>query len=85
MAKKPVPGRTYVSLSFSIPPEGEEPINARAANLGMSRSQYIWQLCQKDLYASSLLTPILGVPSQNSAPPRIRRNKKKKPPSNGSD
>jgi len=82
MAKKPVPGRTYVSLSFSIPPHGEEPINQAAAELGMSRSQYIWNLCQKDLYMRNLLPPAAKLPD---IPPRIRRNKKKKPPSNGSD
>jgi hypothetical protein len=81
MAKKPVKGRTYVSLSFSIPPEGEEPINQRAAQLGLSRSQYIWNLAQRDLYMSNLL-PVAA--KARDVPPRIRRNKKK-PPSNGSD
>jgi len=83
MAKKKVKGRTYVSLSFSIPPEGEEPINQRAAELGMSRSQYLWTLAQKDLYASNMLKPFWAVATQ-SVPPRIRRNRKKKPSSNGS-
>jgi len=82
MAKKPVKGRTYVSLSFSIPPEGEEPINQAAAELGMSRSQYLWNLAQKDLYMRNLLKPVAA--QAPNVPPRIRRNKNKKTPSNGS-
>jgi len=80
MAKKKQQGRTYVSLSFSIPPEGEEPINRRAAELGLSRSQYLWRLAQRDLYEANFFKP--EVPGR-SAPPRIRRNKNRIP-SNGS-
>jgi len=78
MAKKKVKGRTYVSLSFSIPPEGEEPINQRAAELGMSRSQYLWRLAQADLQARNFLKPAA---LNLNAPPRIKR---KKMSSNGS-
>jgi len=68
--KTKVSGRVYIALSFSVPPELEAPMNQRAAELGMSRSQYLCRLVQTDLHAANLLDPLKLKPA---APPRIKR------------
>jgi Arc/MetJ-type ribon-helix-helix transcriptional regulator len=65
--------RTYVSLSFSVPPELEKPMNDRAADKGYrSRSQYICDLVEDDLQRTDHL------PDQKSKRklPRIVRGTK---------
>jgi hypothetical protein len=76
MAVKKTEDRTYVSLSFSCPPATELAINRRAAKLGMSRSEYLRRLFERDLYQAGLLNPLdtEGL----DAPPRIKRNRKPK-------
>lgn len=41
--------RNFVSLSFTVPPELEEEMNARALDLGLNRSQYICQIVADDI------------------------------------
>ena len=69
-------GRTYVSLSFSCPPEMEAAINRRCVELGLdSRSDYLRRLFERDLMAVGLYDPRdIG----RQAPPRIRRGKQPK-------
>ncbi len=76
MAIKKNAGRTYVSLSFSCPPEMEAAINRRCVELGLdSRSDYLRRLFERDLMAVGLYDPRdIG----RQAPPRIRRGKKPK-------
>jgi hypothetical protein len=48
--------RTYLSLSFSAPPDLEKPMNDRAAAKGFrSRSEYLCQLVEDDLRKAGLL------------------------------
>jgi hypothetical protein len=65
--------KKFVSLSFTVPLELEQPMNEEAARRGMNRSQYICWLVQQDIYLqqrnSETLLPKI--------PPRIRRLKKK--------
>jgi len=76
MSTKKTPGRTYVSLSFSCPPEMEEAINRRTVELGLdSRSDYLRRLFERDLMAVGLYDPR---DITRSAPPRIRRGRKPK-------
>jgi hypothetical protein len=74
--KKKTANRTYVSLSFSCPPEMEIAINRRAAELGLhSRSDYLRRLFERDLTAAQLYDPAsLG----RDAPPRIKRGRRAK-------
>jgi hypothetical protein len=68
--------RTYVSLSFSCPPEMEQAINRRTVDLGFhSRSDYLRKLFERDLIASGLFDP-RNPPGQ--VPPRIRRGRQPK-------
>jgi hypothetical protein len=69
MSTKKQLGRTSVSLSFSVPPEWELAMNARAAECLLSRSEYLREMLMSDLINSGHLEPIRG-----DAPPRIRRN-----------
>ena len=76
--------RTYVSLSFSVPAELEDPMNQAAVNRGMNRSQYIVWLVERDLYMQNAtkqreFMPEIGAPARHKAPPRIRRGKSKPP------
>lgn len=50
------PGRTTISLSFSVPPEMEPLINARAAQLRLTRSEYIRRVVEQDLLGCGLVT-----------------------------
>ena len=53
MTVKKNPDRTYVSLSFSCPPDMERAINQRTVDLGLhSRSDYLRKLFERDLYAA---------------------------------
>ena len=71
MSKKIPLGRTYVSLSFSCPPELEDAINRRTVDLGFhSRSDYLRRLFERDLVAAGLYDP---ANLQRSGPPRIKR------------
>ena len=73
--KKPA-GRTYLSLSFSCPPEMELAINRRCVELGLhSRSDYLRRLFERDLAAAQLYDPLT---LSRDAPPRIRRGRKPK-------
>jgi hypothetical protein len=48
--------RTYLSLSFSAPPDLEKPMNDRAAAKGFrSRSEYLCKLVEDDLRKAGLL------------------------------
>jgi len=73
MTIKKTTGRTYVSLSFSCPPEMEIAINRRCVELGLdSRSDYLRRLFERDLIAVGLYNPRdIG----RDAPPRIRRGR----------
>lgn len=76
MATKKIPDRTYVSLSFSCPPQMERLINQRTVELGFhSRSDYLRTLFERDLTLAGLTTQAV----RPTAPPRIRRGRKKKP------
>jgi hypothetical protein len=75
MTTKKIPGRTYVSLSFSCPPAMERAINRRAAELGLhSRSDYLRKLFEQDLANAGLYNKF----SVAKAPPRITRGRRKK-------
>jgi hypothetical protein len=76
MTTKKTAGRTYVSLSFSCPPEMEAAINRRCVELGLdSRSDYLRRLFERDLIAVGLYNPRdIG----RDAPPRIRRGRQPK-------
>lgn len=75
--KKPA-GRTYVSLSFSCPPEMEAAINRRCVELGLdSRSDYLRRLFERDLISVGLYDPR---DIKRDAPPRIKRGQKSKKP-----
>jgi hypothetical protein len=51
-------GRTYVSLSFSCPPELEAAINRRSMELGLeNRSLYLRKLFERDLVSAGLYDP----------------------------
>jgi hypothetical protein len=64
--------KEYVSLSFSCPPEMEDPLNGRAADLRLTRSEYLRRLVIRDLSAANLLDPEeLAL----DAPPRIKRGR----------
>jgi hypothetical protein len=53
--------RTYLSLSFSAPPELEKPMNDRAAAKGFrSRSEYLCTLVEDDLRKAGLLKEPVG-------------------------
>jgi transcriptional regulator with XRE-family HTH domain len=41
----------YAIMSFTLPPELEDPMNAAAASRGMNRSQYVCWLVERDLRA----------------------------------
>ena len=58
--------RKTVSLSFSLPLNLEGPMNALAAEAGMSRSEYVAHLVRRELSAK-------GVKLWPQAPLRIRR------------
>jgi hypothetical protein len=74
-SKKAVTGRTYVSLSFSCPPEMESAINKRCVDLGLdSRSDYLRRLFERDLISVGLYDPR---DIKRDAPPRVRRGRKK--------
>jgi hypothetical protein len=64
--------KTYVSLSFSCPPDMEDPINSRAADLRLTRSEYLRRLVIRDLNAADLLSP---GEMDLDAPPRIKRGR----------
>ena len=75
MNKKPA-SRTYVSLSFSCPPEMEVAINRRTVELGLhSRSDYLRRLFERDIIAAGLYSPQSPV---RQAPPRIKRGRQPK-------
>lgn len=74
MTTKKDQGRTYVSLSFSCPPEMEQAINRQAAKLRMSRSEYLRRLFERDLYHAGMLDPAQVT---EELPPRIKRGRKK--------
>jgi hypothetical protein len=66
--------RTYASLSFSVPPELEGPMNQRAADAGFrSRSEYICKLVEDDLRKVGVLK---AVPPGKRKLPRIVRGRK---------
>jgi hypothetical protein len=68
--------RTYVSLSFSCPPEMEVAINRRTVELGLhSRSDYLRRLFERDLASVALYDPAA---LNREAPPRIKRGRKPK-------
>jgi hypothetical protein len=74
---KKTAGRTYVSLSFSCPPELEAAINRRSVELGLdNRSLYLRKLFERDLVSAGLYDPreIHG-----EAPPRVKRGKPARP------
>jgi hypothetical protein len=76
MATKKPASRTYVSLSFSCPPEMEIAINRRTVELGLhSRSDYLRRLFERDLAAAQLYNPLT---LNREAPPRIKRGRKAK-------
>ena len=53
--------RTYLSLSFSAPPDLEGPMNDRAAAKGYrSRSEYLCDLVEEDLRKAGLLKEPVG-------------------------
>jgi hypothetical protein len=53
--------RTYLSLSFSAPPDLEGPMNDRAAAKGYrSRSEYLCALVEEDLRKAGLLKEPIG-------------------------
>jgi hypothetical protein len=53
--------RTYLSLSFSAPPDLEKPMNDRAAAKGFrSRSEYLCALVEEDLRKAGLLKEPVG-------------------------
>jgi hypothetical protein len=64
--------RNYVSLSFSAHPTLETPLNRRATELGISRSEYVSKLIERDLIGSGLLDEQTWL-NKMSAPPRVRR------------
>lgn len=79
MPEKKKSNRTYVPLSFSIPPELEGPMNAAAADSRFtSRSEYLAELVRADLVRRGLVDAN-AVP--RLAPVRVRRRSapKKKP------
>jgi hypothetical protein len=66
--------RTYASLSFSVPPGLEGPMNQRAADAGFrSRSEYICKLVEDDLRKAGVLK---AVPPGKKKLPRIARGQK---------
>jgi Arc/MetJ-type ribon-helix-helix transcriptional regulator len=72
--KQKKPNRTYVSLSFSVPPELEAPMNQRAADAGFrSRSEYICKLVEDDLRKAGVLK---AQPPGKRKLPRIVRGRK---------
>lgn len=77
MATKKIVGRTYVSLSFSCPPEMEAAINRRCVELGLdSRSDYLRRLFERDLISVGLYNR--RDIERAAAPPRIRRGRQPK-------
>ena len=64
--------KTYVSLSFSCPPEMEDPLNKRAAELRLTRSEYLRRLVIRDLSAANLMDP---EEMSLDVPPRITRGR----------
>lgn len=74
--KKKKQARNYVSLSFSAHPTLEVPLNRRAVELGISRSEFVCKLIERDLIASGLLDEEKWL-AKMSAPPRVTRSKQK--------
>lgn len=75
--KKPQKPRNYQSISISVPPELELPINVRAAQLRMSRSQYLSWLAEQDINRQGLpINPNAPEIAGGKVPPRIRRGRK---------
>jgi hypothetical protein len=65
--------RTYASLSFSVPPGLEGPMNQRAADAGFrSRSEYICKLVEDDLRKAGVSIKAEG----KKKLPRIARGRK---------
>jgi hypothetical protein len=53
--------RSYLSLSFSAPPDLEKPMNERAISKGFrSRSEYLCDLVEQDLRKAGLLKEPVG-------------------------
>jgi hypothetical protein len=72
--KQKKPSCTYASLSFSIPPELEGPMNQRDADAGFrSRSEYICKLVEDDLRKAGVLK---AQPPGKGKLPRIVRGRK---------
>jgi metal-responsive CopG/Arc/MetJ family transcriptional regulator len=68
--------RTFVSLSFSVPPDLEEPMNQRAADAGFrSRSEYLCKLVEDDIRKHSGKLP---EETRSKKLPRIVRGTKRK-------
>lgn len=65
--------RTYVSLSFSVPSELQDPMDRGAAARGMNRSQYIVWLVERDLYMQNVNPESYKGPRKY--PPRVGRKK----------
>lgn len=75
--KKPQKPRNYQSISISVPPELEQPMNVMAAQLRMSRSQFVSWLVEQ--YANGQGVPINPDAPEiagGKVPPRIRRGRK---------
>ena len=60
----------YVVVSFTVPPELEDPMNAAAALRGLNRSQYICWLVERDVRAHPGELPEYDRPR---VPSRIKR------------
>jgi hypothetical protein len=72
--------RTYLSLSFSAPPEMEKPMNDRASSLGYrSRSEYICDLIEADLKKSGLLKAPVARPKLSRVGVGTRSNQSADP------
>jgi hypothetical protein len=66
------PQRNYVSLSFSAHPSLEAPLNRRSMEMGISRSEFVCKLIERDLIASGLLDEAAWF-AKMDAPPRVTR------------
>jgi hypothetical protein len=74
-------GRSYVSLSFSARPELEDPLNQRAGELGLNRSEYVCKLIERDLMNGGLIDEKHWHENVTKAPPRVTRGRKRPAPS----
>jgi hypothetical protein len=76
-SKKKQKPRNYQSISISVPPELERPINVMAAKLRMSRSQFMCWATEQYMTSQGLpIDPTAPEIANGKLPPRIRRGRR---------